>query len=215
MDGVTPRRRDLLLAAGVWLLLPAVAAAQPGARRLRLRHEHTGESFDGYYRDGEGPIPDVMAELAWFLRDHHVDRPGPVDLAMLDILADVVDAIAADRATVLSAYRTPETNRRLAATTFGVAEKSQHLDGRAIDVTFDRRLVDAERAAREMQRGGVGWYPQSHFIHLDSGPLRHWELRGGGFARLLAGHRPGHPLTVRERLSLHRALARQQRLRRR
>src|SRR5262249_12122784 len=102
---------------------------------------------------------------------------------------------------------------RLRATMFGVAEKSQHVYGRAIDVSFDRRLVDAETAARRMARGGVGWYPRSHFVHLDTGPTRSWEMNGSGLDRLLSGGgvriRGGQtPLRVADRLARHRALAR-------
>jgi uncharacterized protein YcbK (DUF882 family) len=220
------RRRDLLLATGVSILLRNTAFALPtGERRLTLKNAHTGETFDGPYRDATGPLPSAVADLAVFLRDFHVDKSGPVDIAMLDFLADVMEAINLSSATVLSAYRTRETNERLRATTFGVAEQSQHLFGRAIDVTFDRQLGSAEHAAVAMRRGGVGWYPRSHFIHLDSGPTRSWELDGAGFGLLLARGapprdlrgppRPGHILTVRERLMRSRALARQEFLLRR
>jgi hypothetical protein len=100
-----------------------------------------------------------------------------------------------------------------------------HLFGRAIDVTFDSHLGGAQQAALAMKRGGVGWYPRSYFIHLDSGPTRHWELDGGDWGRLLAGGsssrdllgppRPGHILTVRERMARSHALARQEFLLRR
>ena len=222
------RRRDLLLATGVCILLHRNAFALPtGGRRLRLRNLHTGETFNGPYRDAAGPLPSAVSDLAVFLRDFHADKSGPVDIGMLDFLADVMAATRQSGATVLSAYRTRETNERLKATTFGVAERSQHLYGRAIDVTFDRDLGGAERAALVMKRGGVGWYPRSHFIHLDSGPTRNWELDGAGFDRLLArgawpsSHdligppRPGHVLTERERLARLHALARQEFLLRR
>src|SRR5262249_3890234 len=112
---------------------------------------------------------------------------------------------------------------------FGVAEKSQHIVGRAIDITFDGRLSDAAAGARGMKRGGVGWYPHSHFIHLDSGPVRSWTFDSQGLDRLLIAGRGrrrgqptlvsnsrgepktsdnrGGPLTVKERISLQRALA--------
>lgn len=220
------RRRDLLLATGVSILLRNNAFALPaGGRRLMLKNAHTGETFNGVYRDETGPLPSAVSDLAVFLRDFHVDKSGPVDIGLLDFLADVMAAIDQSGATVLSAYRTRETNERLKATTFGVAEQSQHLYGRAIDVTFDRGLRGAERAALAMKRGGVGWYPDSHFIHLDSGPVRNWELDGADFDRLLARGastqdllgppRPGHILTVRERLARVHALARQEFLLRR
>jgi uncharacterized protein YcbK (DUF882 family) len=204
------RRRELLIASGVWLTMSRATWAQPSAgRRLCLTNANTGETFDGPYRDGAGPDANAMIELAVFLRDHHANKTGPVDLDMLDFLADVMDAIGQQRATVLSAYRTPETNAMLATRYFGVAEKSQHLLGRAVDVYFDRKLADAEKAALAMNRGGVGWYPNSHFIHLDSGPVRHWELEEIGLEAALAGHGPHRLLTVRERLRLYHELARQ------
>jgi uncharacterized protein YcbK (DUF882 family) len=227
----TLRRRDLLLATGVCILLGRNAFALPtGERRLVLKNAHTGETFSGPYRDATGPLPSAVADLATFLRDFHADKTGPVDVGMLDFLADVMAATNQSGATVLSAYRTRETNERLKATTFGVAEQSQHIFGRAIDVTFDRDLRGAERAALVMKRGGVGWYPRSHFIHLDNGPTRSWELDGMDFDRLLARGalgtgsathdllgppRPGHILTERERLARLHAFARQEFLLRR
>jgi uncharacterized protein YcbK (DUF882 family) len=206
------RRRDLLIATGVSILLCEGAFALPGGeRRLTLKHAHTGESFDGPYRDAAGPLPSAIADLAVFLRDFHVDKRGPVDLGVLDILADVMTETGQRSATVLSGYRTRETNERLRATSFGVAENSQHLYGRAIDVTFDRDLGATEQAALALGRGGVGWYPRSHFIHLDSGPRRSWELDGTDFSRLLLGPVPrGHILTVRERLARLHAYAHQE-----
>lgn len=217
----TLRRRDLLIATGVTVLLGRKAFALPGGvRRLDLKNAHTGETFNGAYRDAAGPLPSAVSDLAVFLRDFHVDRMGPVDIGMLDFLSDVMTATNHAGATVLSAYRTRETNERLRATQFGVAERSQHLYGRAIDVTFDRDLGGVERTALAMKRGGVGWYPSSHFIHLDSGPTRSWELNGAGFERLLASGsstpdplgppRRGHILTERERLARLHALARRE-----
>jgi uncharacterized protein YcbK (DUF882 family) len=220
------RRRDLLLATGVVLLLRRNAFASPvDPARLNLKNMHTGETFSGTYRDSTGPLPSAVSDLADFLRDFHVDKTGPVDVGMLDFLATVMDATNQKVATVLSAYRTRETNERLRATTFGVAEQSQHIYGRAIDVTFERDLGSVERAALGLKRGGVGWYPRSHFVHLDSGPVRSWELDGSDFGRLLAGTgsstqdllgppRAGHVLTERERLARLHALARKEFLQR-
>ncbi len=206
------RRRDLLLATGVSILLGKSAFALPaGGRRLTLKNAHTGETFSGPYRDATGPVPGAVADLAVVLRDFHVNKTGPVDIGMLDFLADVMAAANLAGATVLSAYRTRETNEKLKATLFGVAEQSQHLYGRAIDVTFDSRLSGAQHAALAMKRGGVGWYPQSHFIHLDSGPTRSWELDGTNLDRLLLGPlRPGDILTVRQRMARSRAFAHQE-----
>jgi len=167
---------------------PRLAAAlphPPSPRRLKLVNAHTGETFDGAYRDDQGPIARVMEELSVFLRDHYTGEKIDIGVGVIDFLADVMDAVGATRATILSAYRTPETNAMLARTTFGVAENSQHLYGRALDVQLPTRLEDAMKVAREMKRGGVGWYPQSGFFHLDSGPLRNWMLAERGLGRLL------------------------------
>ena len=174
--------------AAAMIAAPRLAAAlphPPSPRRLKLVNAHTGETFDGAYRDDQGPIARVMEELSVFLRDHYTGEKIDIGVGVIDFLADVMDAVGATRATILSAYRTPETNAMLARTTFGVAENSQHLYGRALDVQLPTRLEDAMTVAREMKRGGVGWYPQSGFFHLDSGPLRNWTLAERGLGRLL------------------------------
>jgi len=209
------RRRELLIATGIWLVSSEAAIAAPSIRRrLTLKNEHTGETFDGPYRDEAEPLPQAMSELAMLLRDHHADKVGPVEVGTLDFLADVLAAVGQSKATILSAFRSPETNSKLAETTFGVAEHSQHLLGRALDVAFDRRLADAVRAALMMRRGGVGWYPRSRFIHLDTGPARCWQVNHSGLTATLRGQparRPvGQPPTVEERMALHRSLARRQ-----
>ena len=233
---VMDRRLFLALAGGLLASGRAARAAPappPALRRLSLANSHTGESFSGPYRDDLGPITLAMDELSHFLRDHHSGARIAIDVAVIDFLAAVMDAVGASRATVLSAYRTPATNAMLARTTFGVADNSQHLYGRALDIRLDARLDDAMRAARAMQRGGVGWYPHSGFIHLDSGPVRNWTLDGSGFDGLLArlqqliaqsglavpkqviAGRARHPLSRQERLAMHRVIARAEFLARR
>jgi len=156
-----------------------------GWPRLRLVDAHTGATFDRAYRDANGPIARVMDELCVFLRDQHSGRMTSIDVGVIDFLANVMAVTGQTSAVILSAFRTPETNAMLARTTFGVAENSQHLYGRALDVRFPTRLADAMAAARAMRRGGVGWYPHSGFIHLDSGPVRNWDLDGDGLQDLL------------------------------
>ena len=136
------RRLFLALATGL-LATPWPARAVPAApalRRLKLFNAHTGESFDGPYRDDLGPITLAMEELSFFLRDHHSGERIAIDVGVVDFLAAVMDEVGATQATVLSAYRTRETNAMLARTTFGVADNSQHIYGRAIDVHLGARL---------------------------------------------------------------------------
>ena len=140
------RRRDLLLTGGAWLLTSVLnpAGAYPLiGRRLWLINANTGETFNGLYRDAQGPIPSAMADLAILLRDFHCGAIGPLHVPLIDLLADVMFASGQIKATILSGYRTPATNARLAKTTLGVAENSQHIFGHAIDVSFDHRLADA------------------------------------------------------------------------
>jgi len=197
---LTPSRRELLLAAGVCVLFGARAAAEPSVpRRLSLKNANTGETFDGPYRDAAGPIPSAIADLGHFLRDHHANKVGPVHVDTLDFLADVMAAVGESAATILSAYRTPETNAMLATYIVGVAEKSQHLLGRALDVTFDGRLAQARTAALKLARGGVGWYPASNFLHLDTGPLRSWERGGSGIELLFASETRRAPVVADHR----------------
>jgi uncharacterized protein YcbK (DUF882 family) len=182
------RRSFLLLVAGcvTWPSIAHAVSRPPIAlRRLRLANVHTGETFDGAYRDDKGPIEGVIDELCMFLRDHHSGQKTQIDVGVIDFLADVLDAVGQTKATILSAYRTAETNALLARTTFGVAEHSQHILGRALDVRLESRLSDAMTRARAMQRGGVGWYPYSGFIHIDTGPVRNWTLDEHGLDGLL------------------------------
>jgi uncharacterized protein YcbK (DUF882 family) len=182
------RRLMLSLIAGV-VVLPgmahAVPAPQPTRRRLRLINPHTGETFDGLYRDAHGPLAKAMADLSVFLRDFHSAATIKIDVGVIDFLAAVMDAVDVESASILSAYRTPETNAMLERTTFGVAENSQHLYGRALDIRFGTRLAEAMLTARAMQCGGVGWYPQSGFLHIDPGPVRNWDLDENGLGSLL------------------------------
>src|SRR6266567_627283 len=232
------RRLFLLLIAGTVALphvVRAIPSAPPHPHRLILSNAHTRENYSGIYRDDYGPIPRVMDELSVFLRDFHSGEKIDIDVGVLDFLSGVMQAVGQTSATILSAYRTAETNAMLAHTHFGVAENSQHVFGRALDVHFGDKLADAMKAARAMQRGGVGWYPHSSFMHIDTGPVRNWDLDRAGLGTLLAGrHRihfnkkgdmlvssRGHmvggkvvaargepPLGVRDRLARLRRLAR-------
>lgn len=201
----------------------------PSRVRLDLVNAHTGERFNGPYRNENGVISAALDELSYFLRDFRRNKKIGIDIGVLDFLADVLARVGQTKATILSAYRTPETNAMLARTMFGVAEHSQHLYGRALDIHLPSRLHDAMVAARTMNRGGVGWYPSSGFIHLDSGPPRYWSLEGKGLGRLLLdgkasehfrepiaisskgefyGRNSGRPVTPADRLAIHRLLQR-------
>jgi uncharacterized protein YcbK (DUF882 family) len=185
------RRQFLSFIAGT-VALPSVAYALPSAppqpHRLKLLNAHTKETFSGVYRDDNGPIPRVMDELSVFLRDFHSGDKIGIDVDVLDFLSHVMQSVGQSQATILSAYRTPETNAMLARQGFKPAENSLHLYGRALDVHFGDKLADAMKTARAMQRGGVGWYPDSSFMHIDSGPVRNWNIDKKDRATLLVGN---------------------------
>lgn len=172
----------------------AARAAIPDGepRRLALVRGDNGERFAGPFRSETGYDAVALGEFAHFMRDRHVDRMVAVDPALLDLLADVLVAARTPEATLLSGYRSPETNAKLAKTQFGVAEKSFHIEGRAVDFWIPQRLKEAAEAARRMQRGGVGWYPGSNFIHLDTGAPRFWMLHGAGLRGLLGARAKKH-----------------------
>jgi uncharacterized protein YcbK (DUF882 family) len=186
------RRLFLSVIAGTAALpytLRALPLPPPQPHRLNLANPHTGETFSGIYRDDNGAIPGVMDELSVFLRDFRSGEKIAIDVGVIDFLMGVMQAVGLSQATILSAYRTPETNALLARTHFGVAENSQHLYGRALDVHFGDKLADAMKAARAMQRGGVGWYPHSGFMHIDTGPVRNLDLDHPKLVTLLVGNR--------------------------
>ena len=185
------RRLFLSIIAGTAVLpgfVRALPLPPPQPHRLNLSNPHTGETFSGIYRDDNGPIPRVMEELSVFFRDFRANQRIDIDVGVIDFLSQVMQAVGEKNATILSAYRTPQTNAMLIRTGFGAAENSQHLYGRALDVHFGDKLADAMKAARAMQRGGVGWYPHSSFMHIDTGPVRNWDLEHKGLGTLLVGN---------------------------
>jgi uncharacterized protein YcbK (DUF882 family) len=211
------RRRTFLIAVGATIVTPALAAVRP-ERRLRLIHGESGETIDAVFRDQEGCVNDEsLMALSEFLRDRHVEESKTYEPAVLDFLWEVLGQVDRDRATVLSGYRTHETNEKLRHTKIGVAEGSQHLFGRAIDVYVEGRIDKAAKAARALHLGGVGWYPQNRFVHLDVGPVRDWTMGGVlpanlGFKNLLA---PGvdefkGPFSKQQRMDIGHALAKAQ-----
>ena len=105
--------------------------ARPSRRRLRLVNAHTGGTFDGVYRDNEGPIEAAIEEFCILPRDHYSGQKARIDVGVIDFLADVLDAVSETKATILSTYRTAETNTTLARTSFGVA--AQENEGGRLD----------------------------------------------------------------------------------
>jgi uncharacterized protein YcbK (DUF882 family) len=173
-------RRSLLRAAGyliplAFAPLPALARTR-SARQLSFYHTHTSEKLDVVYAEGGAYIPGALAEINYLLRDFRSGDVHAIDPRLLDILHDVRDLTASSgHFEVISGFRSPATNQQLRHNSSGVARNSLHLKGQAIDVRLTGAATrNLRRAAIAMRKGGVGYYPGSDFVHLDTGRVRTW-----------------------------------------
>jgi uncharacterized protein YcbK (DUF882 family) len=163
-----------LAATGTAIKPASVRAAD--ARQLSFYHTHTHRSLDVvYYANGEY-VDSALDEINRFLKDFRTGDVAEINPQLLDLLHDVRNELGGEEVyEVISAYRSPKTNEMLRTTTKGVAKKSQHLNGNAIDVRLRGIRTAALRdTAMRMQRGGVGFYEESDFVHVDMGPIRSW-----------------------------------------
>lgn len=171
------RRRWLkrMGAAGLALGAPwAMGAARP--RRLRMDNLHTGETLAVEYFDGSRYEPDALADVDRFLRDFRSGEIAPIDPRLLDLLHRLAATTDSRQPfAVISGYRSPATNAALRHRSSGVASTSLHMRGQAIDIRLaDVPLATLRDAARSLGLGGVGYYPASDFVHVDTGRVRTW-----------------------------------------
>ena len=167
----------MLAAGGAAWATSARAAPAPDARDLALVHAHTRERIELVYAVGPAYAPQALHALNHFLRDHYSGEVGAIDPALFDLLYRVRRELGGDRPfEVISGYRCPTTNERLRQTRGGgVASRSLHLQGRAIDVRLPGvALSDLRDAGLSLRAGGVGFYPSGPFVHLDTGRVRSW-----------------------------------------
>ena len=161
---------------------PATASTSPEEYHLRMHHLHTGEDSDVVYRIGDNYIPEALDQLNYFLRDWRADTISSYDPKEFDVLHALMARLGRPNGVIdiVCGYRTPETNnslRSLAAVT-GVAEHSQHMLAKAIDIRVPGVSTSTLRnAALSLHAGGVGFYPVSQFVHVDVGPVRTWSFR--------------------------------------
>ena len=161
--------------------LPAVKPPTPSflrgeVRELAFEHLHTGETLKAAYWEGGRYVSDALAAVRHLMRDFRDGEEHDIDPLMLDILTQLKGRLGTESPfLVVSAYRSPETNALLAAQSANVAKKSYHLKGKAVDVRVDDRALRSLRdVALNLAAGGVGYYPNSNFVHIDSGPVRSW-----------------------------------------
>ena len=168
------------------------ASALSDQFRLRLQNLHTGESLNIVYRIGDTYVPEALDKLNYFLRDHNTDDVISYDPKEFDVLHQVMQRLHRPNGVIdiVCGYRTPETNAALREESphSGVAEHSQHMEGHAIDIRVPGvSTMRLRNAALSLHEGGVGYYPVSHFVHVDVGPVRQWT-----FGRTTRRRRPRH-----------------------
>ncbi len=157
----------IALASKAWLQTP---------RKLAFHNLHTEEKLSLTYFDQGQYLPHAVQEINYLLRDFRSGDVHPMDPELFNLLNDLQAVLGGNKLfQVISGYRSPSTNRMLHNTSSGVAKKSMHMQGKAIDIRVagvDSKLV--QQAAIKMARGGVGYYHKSDFVHIDTGNVRYW-----------------------------------------
>jgi uncharacterized protein YcbK (DUF882 family) len=183
--GLLHRATQLTAAVALPLVAPTLHASNsdPGAnneRRLSFFHTHTRERLSLAFAVGERYVNESLALLDRFLRDHYSGEIGHIDPRLYDLLhrlqADLGVGAAGTSFEIISAYRCPATNARLQQQRGGgVASRSLHMEGRALDVRLQGvSLADLRDAACASRAGGVGYYAREQFVHIDTGRVRVW-----------------------------------------
>lgn len=162
-------------------LYPVTASVQAAmlrkARHLMLEHLHTEEKLSLVYAIDDQYLPSALKRLDYFLRDHYTQQVGPIDPTLFDLLYQTQQILGCQQPfQVISGYRCPATNDQLRENGGGgVARRSLHMTGRAIDIRLaEIALPDLREAAISLKAGGVGFYPREQFVHLDTGKVRYW-----------------------------------------
>ena len=166
-------------AAHTALAPAATNAALAMDRELAFVHTHTGERLSTAYVAGGEYVAPALKDINVLLRDFRANRVKPIDPALLDLLFQLNGELGTDQPfTVISGYRTPETNNMLqerGGSGSGVATHSLHMDGKAIDIRVPGiKLEHLRDRAKALKLGGVGYYPASNFVHVDTGRVRYW-----------------------------------------
>jgi uncharacterized protein YcbK (DUF882 family) len=150
------------------------------AYHLRLHHLHTGETIDVVYRVGNTYIPAALDRLDHFLRDHRTEDVSKYDPKEFDVLHSLMASLGRPNGVIdiVCGYRTPWSNNflRTRSANTGVAQHSQHMLAKAIDIRVPGvSMMTLRNAALALKAGGVGYYPISQFVHVDVGPVRTWQ----------------------------------------
>jgi uncharacterized protein YcbK (DUF882 family) len=165
-----------LLTIGSPLLAKAASGRGALHKMLDFQNTHTGDKLKLTYFEHGRYLKDALCEINYVMRDFRTDDTHPIDPSLLDQLYDLKKLLGINKPFhIISGYRSPFTNALLRKSSRGVAKKSLHMQGMAIDVRIpgvDTRVL--RNAALALRQGGVGYYRSSDFVHLDSGRFRTW-----------------------------------------
>jgi uncharacterized protein YcbK (DUF882 family) len=157
-------------------LAPSTPPAKGEVRRAYLHNFYTGEVLDAVYYENDRYVPDVLAAANHLLRDWRNGQQHFIHPRLFDLLHDLRGKLETRRPfQILSGYRSPATNAMLHRHSEQVASRSQHLLGRALDINVEGvGLAHLHKAALSLKAGGVGYYPDNGFVHVDVGRVRRW-----------------------------------------
>jgi uncharacterized protein YcbK (DUF882 family) len=172
-------RRSFLTQAGLvaaGTLVARSVQAVDMVRELSFVNTHTGEKVSATYFENGRFEPEALRDIDKVLRDHRSGEVQPIDRRLLDLLDTLRGKLDSRQPYhVISGYRSASTNAQLHAASGGVARHSLHMDGKAIDIRLPgTQLPNLRGAALSLGRGGVGYYPASDFVHVDTGRVRRW-----------------------------------------
>ncbi|ASV33000.1 hypothetical protein BJP41_07455 [Candidatus Williamhamiltonella defendens] len=182
MDKIDMHRRKWFILGGAFLgsvlLSPlGLAASRPKPRILEINHTHTGEFIKTEFFDGRKYNKKGLSRLNYIFRDFRANKLKSIDSQLFNQLYRLQNLLGTNKPIqLISGYRTKKTNNLLRKSSSAVAINSFHTLGRAVDFYIEGiPLNKIYKAALRMRAGGVGYYPKSHFIHIDTGPVRNWS----------------------------------------
>ena len=151
-------------------------ASTDSPRSLQMNNLHTGEILDTQYFDGQHYQFSELKKINYLCRDFRQNKATDMDKYLFDQLSKIQQVIGCNKQIqIISGYRSPETNKMLSKNSTGVAKKSLHMQGKAIDFRIEGvPLAEVRKAALSLKTGGVGYYPKSNFVHIDTGHFRAW-----------------------------------------
>jgi len=166
----------LAQAAPAWAKNAPSSSLSATPRTLSFYHTHTHERLNITYATPENYDIEALGKINTYLRDFRTSEVHPIDPAVLDILWTIQQKMCCNSTyEIISGYRSPKTNQQLRKKSNGVAKRSLHMEGKAIDIRITGEKTKIVRdCAISLKSGGVGYYARSNFVHIDTGRIRNW-----------------------------------------